>query len=86
MEIKIEIYNKIVCILQEQCEIEVENIHKDLDLQKDLALDSIGLLTLATEIENHWELYLDEDEEPPQTIGELVFLVQTRLEEKKVSE
>ncbi len=53
---KKDIYNEIVRILQEQCEIETKNIDKNLDLQKDLGLDSVGLLTLATEIENHWEL------------------------------
>ncbi|WP_372368472.1 acyl carrier protein [Candidatus Uabimicrobium sp. HlEnr_7] len=84
---KIDIYNEIVRILQEQCEIETTNIDKNLDLQKDLGLDSVGLLTLATEIENHWELYLNETpEDPPQTIEDLVNLIDVRLQEKMATE
>ena len=52
-------------------------------LQEDLGLDSMGLITLALEIENHWQLYLAE---PPrrcrQTLGELVALVAQRLREQ----
>ncbi|MCZ6874211.1 MAG: hypothetical protein O7G88_11910 [bacterium] len=43
----------------------------------------MGLLTLALEIENHWQLYLAEPPEaPPQTLGELADLVAQRLREK----
>lgn len=84
---KSDIYNEIVRILHEQCEIETNKIDKKLDLQKDLGLDSVGLLTLATEIENHWELYLDETpEDPPQTIEDLVDLIDIRLQEKMAME
>ena len=79
---KTEIYDKIISILEEQCEIETNSFHKDLDLQKDLGLDSMGLLTLATEIENYWELYLNEEEQLPQTLEDLACLVEVRLNEK----
>jgi hypothetical protein len=43
----------------------------------------MGLITLALEIENHWQLYLAEPPEaPPQTLGELVALVAQRLQEQ----
>ena len=84
---KIDIYKQIVNILHEQCEIETDKIDQNLDLQKDLGLDSVGLLTLATEIENHWELYLNETpEDPPQTIQDLVDLIDIRLQEKMAME
>jgi len=51
-------------------------------LQEDLGLDSMGLLTLALEVENHFDLCLDEPpDQPPTTVAELIDLVIRRQEE-----
>ena len=56
-------------------------------LVEDLELDSIRLLTLAMEIEDHFEICLDEeDEEAIETVGDLVELVERKHEERNHSD
>jgi acyl carrier protein len=58
----------------------------DMRLVEDLRLDSIRLLTLAAEVENHFEIRLDEaDEAGIETVGDLVSLVDARLVEKELA-
>ena len=69
-------------ILRLHCGVSGE-IRADSLLQEDLGLDSMGLLTLALETENHFDLCLDEPpDQPPQRVSEIVQLVITRLAEK----
>lgn len=50
-------------------------------LVEDLALDSIRLLTLATEVENRFRVLLSpEDEQAIATVGDLVAVVRSKLE------
>lgn len=50
-------------------------------LAEDLGLDSLRLLTLVVELENHFRLTMEEDpEEPPASVGALTDLVRARLE------
>lgn len=52
-------------------------------LVEDLELDSIRLLTLAVEVENHFRVALEpEDEEGIVTVADLVETVRHRLREK----
>jgi acyl carrier protein len=77
------IQRQIVTILHQHCGVQHQPVASQARLQEDLGLDSMGLITLALEIENHWQLYLAEPPEaPPQTIGELVALVAQRLQEQ----
>ena len=77
------IEQQIVAILHMHCGVQMPHPGTDVRLQEELGLDSMGLLTLALEIENHWQLYLAESPEaPPQTLGELADLVAQRLREK----
>ena len=49
-------------------------------LVEDLRLDSIRLLTLAMEVEDHFQICLDEEDEAQiQTIGDLVGLIGHKL-------
>lgn len=49
-------------------------------LVEDLKLDSIRLLTLAAEVENRFEILLDEEDEAGiETVGDLVRIVERKL-------
>jgi len=71
-------------ILQDKCEIPVEKVHLQAKLQDDLELDSMGLLTLAVEIENHYQIRLEESvEHPIDTVQDVMNLLSLRLSEKE---
>lgn len=56
-------------------------LRPEMRLVEDLNLDSIRLLTLATEVENRFRILLDEaDELAIETVGDLVALVERKLE------
>ncbi len=72
----------IARVLSETCEVELDEVTPASDLQADLGLDSVGLLSLALELENEFEVYLGEDtENPPTTVHEIAVLLVARLEE-----
>ena len=51
----------------------------NLHLVEDLELDSLRLLTLAVEVENHFRICLDEeDEDEIETIGDLVRVIERK--------
>ncbi len=54
---KDEIQQQVIAILHENCELEMEpqSLDNTSSLQEDIGLDSVDLLTLALEIENHWQ-------------------------------
>ena len=57
-----------------------ESITAESTLQGDLGMDSVGLLSLALELENRFEMYLGEDtNHPPETVGDIVSLLSDRL-------
>jgi acyl carrier protein len=54
-----EIFNYIVQVLKNDCEVDRGmEITEDLMLQDQLNLDSVGLLTLASTLENHFKILL----------------------------
>ena len=78
-----DIQDAIATILRRDCGIERETISPEHRLQEDLGLDSMGLLNLALEVENHFEVFLDEAaDNPPESIGDIINLVMIRLEEQ----
>jgi acyl carrier protein len=57
-----------------------EALTLDMRLVEDLHLDSIRLLTLAAEVENHFRIFLDElDEGAIATVGDLVSVIGRKL-------
>lgn len=69
-------------LLHGECGVEAEVGPGSL-LQEDLGLDSLGALVLATGLEEHYRLRLDEHEgELPATVAELAALVIRRWEEQ----
>jgi acyl carrier protein len=51
-------------------------LRPEMDLVEDLELDSLLLLTLAVEVENHFEICLEEEEEAGiRTVEDLVEIV-----------
>jgi acyl carrier protein len=62
-----------------ECEVLVE---EPASILGDLQLDSLQRLTLAVELENHFEICFDlEDEQGLSTIGDLVDLIERQLGE-----
>lgn len=56
----------------------------EMRLVEDLELDSIRLLTLAVEVENHFRICLDEeDDRAIETVGDLVAVVRRELRDRE---
>lgn len=74
----------VLDILRDHCGIK-GRIGLEDALQSDLGLDSVGTLTLLVELENHYQLELDEQaEQPPQTVREVVRMVAASLARNEV--
>ena len=79
-----EIFETVVSVLKRTCGVQVE-VPLEAKLAEDLGLDSVGLLTLALELENHYQLQLGEDPaDPPRTVGEVVELIAKGLRSREV--
>lgn len=69
----------IATLAREKLNVDLE-LRPDMRLVEDLALDSIRLMTLAMEIEDRFEICLDEDdEEGIVTVADLVDVVEKKL-------
>ena len=54
-------------------------LEPEMRLVEDLELDSLANLTLAIEIENHFRIHLDEeDEEAIETVADLVRIIERK--------
>jgi len=74
-----EILEVVRRVLTTQCKVTTP-IEPTLRLAEDLKLDSVGMLTLMLELENHYQQNLsDQPDRPPRTVGEVVALVQTEI-------
>ena len=74
-----EILKRIAEVARDKLELQVE-VHPQTRLVEDLELDSIRLLTLAMEVEDRFEICLDEeDEEGIVTVADLVDVVGRKL-------
>ncbi len=67
-------------ILKDKCEV-TTILDENSKIVDDLQLDSVYLLTMAVEIENHFKILLNEGDDLPQTVGELRDLIAKRLDE-----
>ena len=74
-----EILHAIAGVARDKLELDGE-LRCDMRLVEDLQLDSIRLMTLAMEVEDHFEICLDEeDEEAIMTVADLVDTVRRKL-------
>ena len=74
---------EVVKVLRGPCGIDQE-IGEASRLGEDLKLDSVGLLSLAINLENHYRVRLpDSSEQPPETVGDIVDLLQQTLPSDK---
>lgn len=77
-----EILERVTGVLRTKCRVELP-IRLDSRLGADLKLDSVGMLTMALEIENLYGMNLgDEPDHPPETVEDVVRLVAARLRER----
>lgn len=57
-------------------------LRPEMHLVEDLELDSLRLLTLAVEVENHFRVCLDEEDEAViETVGDLVRVIEQKTVE-----
>jgi len=55
-------------------------LEPEMDLVEDLQLDSLKLLTLAVNVENHFQICLDPDDEAGiRSVGDLVSVIEHKL-------
>lgn len=74
-----EILGALADIFAEQLEYS-GTLHPELRLVEDVGLDSIRMLTLVVEVENHFRICLEEgDEQGVVTVSDLAQLVGARL-------
>lgn len=60
--------------------LEITHVQRSARLVEDLELDSIRLLTLAMEIEDRFQVCLDEDDEAGiETVDDLISVVRRKL-------
>ncbi len=70
-----DVFAVVKRILVGACDVE-EEVLPDSDLQHDLELDSVGILTLLVELETHFEAVFDDTSaNPPQTVQGVVDLI-----------
>jgi acyl carrier protein len=56
------------------------DLSPEMRLVEDLRLDSVRLMTLAAEVENHFRIFLDEsDEMAIETVADLIAVVRRKL-------
>lgn len=56
------------------------DIQLDTPVTEALELDSIRLLTLVVELENHFVIYLNDEDQDIETVADLVALVRSSLD------
>ena len=85
-----DIQDAIIHILRRDCGVTHENIGPEARLQEDLGLDSMGLLNLALEVENHFQIYLEEaadNREALRAEGERgLALARTQFDQSKLAD
>lgn len=70
-----QIHGDLVVILRAHCD-RPGDWGPETRLQADLGLDSMGLLNFALEVENHFQVFLNEPpDQPPDTLAEVADLV-----------
>ncbi len=75
---KEKIFEKVVFILQKQCDVKTEIVEQS-HFQQDLHLDSVGLMSLITAVEMVYQIDFEDLRDPPQTVGELVKLIERKV-------
>lgn len=70
-----EIFQFVQSTLKKQCLVTAE-IKPTSDLRKDLGLDSVGAMTLMAHLEIQYKISFDVTMKPPQTVQELVTLIE----------
>jgi len=79
-------YDSILSVISDyvtsELDVNIKKVEPTHRLQEDLGLESIGMLSLAVEIENYFQIYLSEGENPPITIDDVVKLILLRLSEQ----
>ncbi len=77
------IFQEVSRVLREKCAVKVD-VTLESRLGADLKLDSVGMLAMALELENHYGMNLGEEpDNPPVTVGDVVALISTRLSESR---
>lgn len=75
-----DLLREVSTVLRQECRIAREDYHEEDRLVEDLGLESMGLMTLALQVENNFQIMLNEDVlKPPRTIGDVIDLIGAQL-------
>lgn len=78
-----ELFQEVRNVLARSCGV-IFPISEESRLAEDLQLDSVGLLSLAVNLENQYRIRISDDPTtPPQTVGDVLDLLQTALSVKE---
>ena len=77
-------FDLVTKILREQCDVPSLPLGRETLLVEELQMESLALLTLITELENHYRVAVAlEDDAGFKTIGDIVEYIELRLEQKE---
>ncbi len=77
MEDNNKLFEELKKILKERCDCK-QQIAMESTILEDLQLDSLSLMTFVTILEQKYDMCLDELDENPETVGDLVKEIQAR--------
>lgn len=74
-----QLLTEVSKVLRSFCGVEFD-VRESSRLAEDLQLDSVGLLSLAVNLENQYRIRIaDDPTTPPQTVGDVIDLLQSAL-------
>lgn len=79
---KEEIFKTVQSIAADELDIDADKISMDISIQNDLNADSLDVFEIMNELEDKFDIELDDDNAKAETISDVVDLVAKQLAAK----
>ena len=80
LEVSMDAFDDLKCIVAERFEISVETLHAETDLVEDLGADSLDIVDLLMAVEERLGVSIDDDEAVGlKTLGDAAALLRAKL-------